>query len=102
MREPALRQKAIGPVQQGPDFGRAQKWGQLNPKWRALVESGPQSLDCGQQGRSDRLARKVPDDGPQFVLFVKADAMIDQPDMSIGGENYVTGLAIGVVDQEIK
>src|SRR5512143_1087561 len=59
------------------------------------------------QGRAqlvrDRLARKVPDDRPELVLLVEADAVVDQPELAGASlDQHVAALAIGIIDQQIE
>jgi hypothetical protein len=45
------------------------------------------------------MTGEVPDHGPQFGFDVKADAVVDQPDVMVGIDQDVAALAVGVVDQ---
>ena len=59
-------------------------------------------LDVAAEVRGQRLAREVPDHGPELVVDVEGQAVVDDPDVVVRVEQAVPGLAVGVVGDHVE
>lgn len=95
-------QQSPGTATDGVDLCLPEIRTQLGIKILIWLEPWDDAFNRGEQvGRNGR-ANKIPDHGAQLVIGMKADAMIDHPELAGWVHQEVATLAIRVVHQQIE
>ncbi len=98
----ACLQEALQPPPHGTDLSVAEQGSELRLQGATGRELLAQGLQILGQIFGDRLTDEVPYHRAQFVFFVKAYTVVDQPNPLPCSKEDVTPLAIRIVDHHIE
>ena len=97
-----MGEEGVAAAEEGGQLGGVEAGAEGGAAVVGVGEAVAEAAHIGEPVVGETGAGVVPDDGAELLMGVEAEAVVDAPEVFVGGAEDVAALAVGVVGDEVE